>query len=352
VTDPAGPDPDLATLPKVELHVHLEGSIAADTAAELAERHGEDPAAALEVEPAPPEAVAGGTGPRWRYPHRFRDFLHFVDTFLATTHQVRTPEDLATVAAAFAQGQAAQGVRYTETTFTALTVVDNGMDPASMWAALREGFASAPDTEVALIIDSIRNLGVEASKRTVALVADADAPIVGLGLTGVEGSFPESDFRHLREAADQLDLGLAVHAGETGTPDNVRAALDDLGADRIGHGIASVGDPDLIARLVRDRVPLEVCPSSNVTLSIVEDLDAHPIRELWQAGVEVTVNSDDPPFFATTLTDELAHAQRLLGLDRGGLAELQRRAARATFAPTARQTDLVAAIDAWETRGH
>jgi aminodeoxyfutalosine deaminase len=339
VTDPAGPDHDLATLPKVELHVHLEGSIAAGTAAELAERHGEDPAAVLEVE-------RDGAG--WRYPPRFRDFLHFVDTFLATTRQVRTPDDLATVAAAFARGQAAQGVRYTETTFTALTVVDNGMDPAAMWAALREGFAAAPDTEVALIVDSIRNLGVESSRRTVELVAEADAPIVGLGLTGVEGSFPEADFRHLRTAADELGLGLAVHAGETGTPDHVRAALDDLGADRIGHGIAAVQDPALVDRLVRERVPLEVCPSSNVTLSLVEDLDVHPIRELWEAGVLVTVNSDDPPFFSTTLTDELAHVRRLLELSPVDLAELQRRAAESSFAPAARQAVWVAEVDAWE----
>jgi aminodeoxyfutalosine deaminase len=349
VTDPASTDPDLDALPKVELHVHLEGSIAADTAAALALRHGEDPAAVLEIEPAGPDGRGtGGSSQVWRYPPRFRDFLHFVDTFLATTRQVRTPEDLATVAAAFARGQAAQGVRYTETTFTALTLVDNGMDPAAMWAALREGFAAVPDTEVALIVDSVRNLGVEASRRTVELVADADAPIVGLGLTGVEGSFPEADFRHLREAADDLGLGLAVHAGETGTPDNVRAALDELGADRIGHGIAAVQDPDLVARLVREHVPLEVCPSSNVTLSLVDDLDRHPIRELWEAGVQVTVNSDDPPFFATTLTDELAQVRRLLGLSRGDLAELQRRAARSTFAPPTRQAALVAELDAWE----
>jgi aminodeoxyfutalosine deaminase len=344
VTEPAGTDHDLAALPKVELHVHLEGSIAAETAAELAQRHGEDPAAVLEIE------RTGGDGgdDGWRYPPRFRDFLHFVETFLATTRQVRTPDDLATVAAAFARDQAAQGVRYTETTFTALTVVDNGMDPAAMWAALREGFAAAPETEIALIIDSVRDLGVEASRRTVELVAAADAPIVGLGLTGVEGSFPEGDFRHLREAADELGIGLAVHAGETGTPDNVRAALDDLGADRIGHGIAAVQDPALIERLVRERVPLEVCPSSNVTLSIVEDLETHPIRELWDAGVLVTVNSDDPPFFTTTLTGELAHVRRLLGLSRVDLAELQRRAAESSFAPAARQAALVAEVEAWE----
>jgi aminodeoxyfutalosine deaminase len=350
--DAPDPETELATLPKVELHVHLEGSIAAETAAALARRHGEDPEAVLEVErvgdrPGGADATDPGSG--WRYPQRFRDFLHFVDTFLATTRQVRSPEDLTTVATAFARGQAAQGVLYTETTFTALTLVDNGMDPAAMWSALVQGFAAVPETEVALIVDCVRNLGVEASRRTVELVAAAleQAPIVGLGLTGVEGSVPEADFRHLRTAADDLGLGLAVHAGETGTPDSVRAALDELGADRIGHGIASVQDPELVTRLVRDRVPLEVCPSSNVTLSIVEEIDGHPLRELWDAGVEVTVNSDDPPFFATTLTGELAHARRLLGLGRDGLAELQRRAARASFAPPERRATLLEAIERW-----
>jgi aminodeoxyfutalosine deaminase len=358
VPDPSDLDPsdagtELASLPKVELHVHLEGSIAAGTAAELARRHGEDPRSVLEVERiTDPPAGADGPQAGWRYPPRFRDFLHFVDTFLATTRQVRSPEDLTTVATAFARGQAEQGVLYTETTFTALTLVDNGMDPSAMWNALVEGFAVVPETEVALIVDCVRNLGVEASRRTVELVADAhgQAPIVGLGLTGVEGSFPEADFRHLRTAADDLGLGLAVHAGETGTADNVRAALDELGADRIGHGIASVQDPELVARLARDGVPLEVCPSSNVTLSIVEALDDHPLPALWDAGVEVTVNSDDPPFFATTLTGELVHARRLLGLDRGGLAELQRRAARASFAPPARRAELLETIEGWASR--
>jgi aminodeoxyfutalosine deaminase len=344
VTD-AATDPLLAALPKVELHVHLEGSIAAGTAAQLATRHGEDPTEVLGVEPDP--VAEGG----WRYPPRFDSFTHFVDTFVATTHQVRSPDDLATVAAAFARGQAAQGVRYTEATFTALTVVDHGMDPTTMWAALREGFAAAPDTEVALIVDSVRDLGVEASYRTVELVADADAPIVGLGLTGVENAIPERDFRHLREAADDLGLGLAVHAGETGTPDNVRAALDELGADRIGHGIAAVHDRELVARLVLDQVVLEVCPSSNLVLGLVDDLDDHPIRRLVDAGVLVTVNSDDPPFFATTLTDELAHARRLLGLDRAGLADLQRRAARASFAADHTRSELVRAVDAWQQEG-
>ncbi|MFA9430000.1 adenosine deaminase [Egicoccus sp. AB-alg2] len=337
---PGVTDDDLVALPKVELHVHLEGSIAAPTAVELARRHGEDPEAVLEV-------VRGRDG-QLAYPAPFRDFLHFVDTFLATSRQVRTPDDLATVAAAFARGQAAQGVRWTEATFTALTLVDNGMEPAAMWQALRDGFAEVPDTRVGLIVDSVRDLGVDASKRTVRLVEEADAPIVGLGLTGIEGSVPERDFGHLREVADRLGLGLAVHAGETGTPDNVRSALDDLGAQRIGHGIATAADPELLARVAREQVVLEVCPSSNVTLSIVPDLDAHPLPTLWEAGAAVTINSDDPPFFSTTLTDELRHAERLLGLNRRDLADLQRRAARAAFAPPEVRADLVGQIDRWD----
>lgn len=341
---PAVTDRDLASLPKVELHVHLEGSIAAPTAVELARRHGEDPEEVLHVV----RGADGGLG----YPAPFRDFMHFVETFLATTRQIRDPDDLAKVAADFARGQAAQGVRWTEATFTALTLVDNGMEPAAMWQALRDGFAEVPDTRIGLIVDSVRELGVDASRRTVQLVEEADAPIIGLGLTGIEGSVHEREFGHLREAADRLGLGLAVHAGESGTADNVRAAIDDLGAMRIGHGIAAADDPELVARLAREKIVLEVCPTSNVTLSIVPDLDAHPLPALWSAGVQVTINSDDPPFFATSLTEELGHATRLLGLTRRDVAELQRRAARAAFAPDEAKSDLLRQIDAWDAGPH
>ncbi len=329
---------DLAALPKVELHVHLEGTIRADTAAALARRHGEDPGHVLPL-------VDGD------YPHRFDDFPHFVRTFVAVSSQVRAPEDLRTVAAAFAQQQVDQGVRYSEVTFTAKRHVDEGMEPAAMWQALREGFASVADTQVRLIVDAVRDLGPDHAAGTIELVADADAPIAALGLSGVEGSYPERDFRMLRDAADELGLGLAVHAGETGSADNVRAALDDLGADRIGHGVAAIHDPALCARLAEEQVVLEVCPSSNVVLGVVPSLDAHPLARLWRAGVAVTVNSDDPPFFGTSLTDELAHAARLVGLDRGDLATLQRRAARAAFTDEAVRGDLVDAVDRWERTG-
>ncbi len=165
------------------------------------------------------------------------------------------------------------------------------------------------------------------------MVEGADAPIVGLGLSGIEGSVPEGEFRVLREAADMLGLGLAAHAGETGGPERVWAALDDLGTDRIGHGVASARDSALVERLAQDGIPVEVCPSSNVSLGIFESLEDHPFPDLWRAGVNVTINSDDPPFFTTTLAQELSRAAHLAGLTRDDLLELQRRAARAAFSP-------------------
>ncbi len=326
---------ELPSLPKVELHIHLEGTISPDVAISLAQRHGLDPSTALPL-------VAGS------YPVDFDNFQQFVQLYLAVSRQIRTPDELASIAADFARSQAHQGVRYTEVTFTAATHVRNGLEPRAMWEALRAGLTEGgPNCEIRLIIDSLRNRGPEDAEHTVALVEDADAPIVGLGLTGKEDPARESEFQILRRAADRLGIGLTVHAGEGGPAASVRAALDDLGADRIGHGINAVNDPELLARLTSEQVPVEICPSSNVKLHLVPSLDEHPFAELWRRGLNVTVNSDDPAFFATSLDDELLHVTHLAHLDRSDLAELQRRAARAAFAPEELRRRLLAAIDLW-----
>jgi aminodeoxyfutalosine deaminase len=331
---------DLATLPKVELHVHLEGTVSAATARLLAARHGGDPDAVLVLD------RPGGDA----YPHPFRDFGHFLEAFLATAAQVRTPEDLRDVAAAFARGQAAQRVRWSEATFTAGMMVARGWDPVAMWPALAEGLAVDPEARVGLILDTPRDEGIAMARRTAELAADAlaaGAPVVGLGLTGIEGSVHEREYAFLRAAADDLGLHLVVHAGETGGPERVAAALDELRPDRIAHGIASVRDPEVLARVVSERVVLEVCPSSNVTLGIVSDLASHPVRTLAEAGAQVVVGSDDPPFFATTLSDEVAHVGRLLGLDAAGHAGLQHRALAASAAPADVRAAVGAELDAW-----
>jgi len=284
-----------------------------------------------------------------RYPDPFRDFDHFVACFLATSAQVRTPDDLTTVATAFVASQVAQQVRWSEATFTAITMVERGWDPAAIWPALARGLESDGRAAVGLILDTPRDLGREAAERSVSLARDALAaglPVVALGLTGIEGSVAEHEFTLLRRAADEFGIGLVVHAGETGSADNVRAALE-LGSDRIGHGIAAATDPQLLGELAAAGTVLEVCPSSNVTLGLVGSLAEHPIVRLRDAGIAITVNSDDPPFFSTTLTDELAHAVRLLDLDERDLAALQRRAIDASFAPPAVRHRFSTELDLW-----
>jgi adenosine deaminase len=228
----------------------------------------------------------------------------------------------------------------------------NGMDPTAMWAALRRGLAAAgPGTRIGLVVDAIRDLGRAEADATLRLVEGADAPIVGLCLTGIEGTVPVEEFLPFRAAARRLGLGFEVHAGEMGPPASIVESLDVLDADRIGHGVAAIRDAELLDRLVRERVVLDVCPSSNVVLGLYPSLEAHPVAAFWRAGVNMTISSDDPPFVHTTLTDELRHVVRLGGLTRDDLAELQRRAARHSFASPEAKTGLLAKVETWVAGG-
>lgn len=327
----------LTAMPKIELHVHLEGSTRAETAIALAVAHGEDPAQVLEF-------VNGA------YPARFDDFAHFVRTYLAVSGQIRTPEDVRTVARDFALGQAAQNVAWTEVTFTISTLVNNGLDAAAVWDAVTAGFAEVPQAPIGMIIDTVRDYGPANATQTLSLVEMGlarGAPVVALGLAGSERAASEADFPDLVPGAAALGLPIVAHAGETGTAENIWRALDVLGSRRIGHGIAAITDDRLLERLRIEQTVLEVCPSSNVTLGIVPDLASHPLPLLHAAGIAVTVHSDDPPFFGTTLTEELAHGVRLLDLDESGLLMLQRRALDASFAPADLRERIADDLEAW-----
>ena len=330
---------DIVSIPKVELHIHLNGSITEATASTLARRHGADPADALRLS-------------NGRYPGSYPNFGGFLDAYMLANQFVRTPEDLELVAAEFARGQAAQHVAYSEAIFTAMIMVRNGLEPAAMWRALRNGLAAGgPETRIGLVIDAIRDLGSAEAQATIELVERADAPIVGLCLTGVESTEPVENFRNLREASTRLGLGFQVHAGEMGPPASITEAIDILDADRIGHGVASIHDEAVLARVIRDQVPLDVCPSSNVGIGLFPSLEAHPVARFWRNGVNMTISSDDPPFFRTTLTDELRHVVRLAGLSRDDLATLQRRAIEVSFADADTKAAVRAEIDRWVAAG-
>lgn len=323
-------------LPKVELHVHLEGSIAPETLLALARRnHVPLPASSLE-------------GLRLWY--QFRDFPHFATVYGTSSRCLRTPDDLELVARDFLAGQAAQNIRYSETTYTAYTQFRNyGLPFREQLAALNRARRWA-EAELGVSMGLIIDIPREADPDAGALVADwvigayGDG-VVALGLGGIEVGNPPEKHGAALARAREAGVPLVLHAGETVGPESIWDALAQ-GSVRIGHGVRCLEDPALVKELRLRRVPLEVCPTSNVCLGVAPSLAQHPLPALLAAGLTVTLNSDDPPMFNTTLTDEYLAAARALGLSREQLVEMTLNAARAALLPPDRRAQLEAQIRA------
>jgi aminodeoxyfutalosine deaminase len=332
----------IAGLPKAELHVHHVGSASPRIVSELAERH-------PGTVPSDPDAL--------RRFFEFRDFAHFVDVYLAVVGLIRTPEDIRYLTYEVGREMATgQSLRYAELTCTPYTSVrpdrdDLGM-PIEAYTDAIEDARVAVERDFGLVLRWIYDIpgesGVPSADATLdyALNHRTDA-LVAFGLGGPEIGVPRAQFQPHFDAARAAGLRSVPHAGETTGPDTVWDSLRLLGAERIGHGTSSAQDPELLAHLAESGVPLEVCPSSNIATRAVPTLDEHPIRAFRDAGVTVTVNSDDPPMFNTTLNREYEIAAELLELDESGVADLARNAVRASFAEDDVKTRLLAEIDAY-----
>ncbi len=325
-------------LPKAELHVHHVGSASPRIVAELAQRH----AGSTQV-PTDPQRLA-------EY-FTFTDFGHFITTYLSVVDLIRDPQDVRTLTYEIARELAAQSVRYAELTLTPYSSVVRGIPAEAFCEAVEDARASArTDFGVALAwcFDIPGEAGVPSADVTldVALTQRPDG-LVSFGLGGPEAGVPREQFAPHFAAARAAGLHSVPHAGESTGPESIWDALTHLGAERIGHGIAAVRDPELLAHLAQRAIPLEVCPTSNVRTRSVPSLAEHPLPALVAAGVPVTINSDDPPMFSTTLVDEYLVAADLLGLDEAGLAELARTAVHASFLEAGGKTALLAEIDAY-----
>ncbi len=322
----------LRRMPKVELHVHLEGSMRPRVLLELARRNGVD---------LPADDEEG-----LRQWFRFRDFDHFVQVYLTCSRALREPEDFQLLALDFLETQAAQNVVYTEAHFTISTHLANGGNGEEILAALNEAMAEGErrfGSRLRLIPDIVRNVGVEAADRTLEwALAGRDRGVVALGLSGFEARCPNEPFREHFAAAAREGLHRVAHAGEHAGPEAIRSALEICGAERIGHGVRAVEDPSLVAEL-RDRgIPLEVCPSSNVCLGVFPDLASHSFDRLVRAGVPVSVNSDDPPFFSTTLSREYLRLHETFGYTHAELADFSLAGLRQSFLPETEKAALEA----------
>lgn len=332
----------IAGLPKAELHVHHVGSASPRIVAELAARH--------------PGTVPSDVDALARF-FEFRDFAHFIEVYLAVVALVRTPEDIRyltyEVAREMVEGQ---NLRYAELTCTPYTSVQPHVDgvgmPIEAYTEALEDARVAAERDFGLVLRWIYDIpgesGLPAAEATLGFALDhAPAGLVGFGLGGPEIGVPRPQFAPHFAAARAAGLRSVPHAGETTGPETVWDALRLLGAERIGHGTSSAQDPALLAHLAETGIPLEVCPSSNVATRAVASLDEHPLRAFRDAGVTVTINSDDPPMFSTTLNREYGVAADLLGLDESGVADLARAAVRASFAEDGTKTRVLAEIDAY-----
>ena len=324
----------IAGLPKAELHVHHVGSASPRIVAELAARH-------PGVVPDDPEALAEF--------FTFRDFAHFIEVYLAVVDLVRTPEDVELLTYEIAREmREGQNLRYAELTCTPYTSVIRGI-PIRAYTEAIESARERAERDFGLVLRWIYDIpgesGLPAADATLeyALQHPVDA-LVGFGLGGPEIGVPRPQFQPHFEAARAAGLHSVPHAGETTGPQTVWDAVRLLGAERIGHGTTSAQDPELLAHLADQGIALEVCPSSNIATGAVKTLDQHPITTFRDAGVTITVNSDDPPMFGTDLNREYAIAADLLGLDEAGVAELAVAAVDASFAPPEVKRDLRAEI--------
>jgi aminodeoxyfutalosine deaminase len=326
----------IAGLPKAELHVHHVGSASARIVSELAERH-------PGVVPSDPEEL--------RKFFEFRDFAHFIEVYLAVVDLIRTPEDVRLLTYEVAREMRGQNLRYAELTCTPYTSVLRGI-PIEAYTEAIEDARVAAERDFGLVLRWIYDIpgesGIPAADATLeyALEHRTDA-LIGFGLGGPEIGVPRPQFQSHFDAARAAGLRSVPHAGETTGPETVWDSLRLLGAERIGHGTSSAQDPELLAHLAEAGVALEVCPSSNIATRAVPTLEEHPIVAFRDAGVTVTVNSDDPPMFGTTLNREYEIAAELLDLDEAGVAELARDAVRASFADQSVKDALLAEIDAY-----
>jgi adenosine deaminase len=337
VSSPTSTDdlPAVPVLPVAELHLHLEGTLEPELAFALAARNG------VRLRAAGVEEL--------RRAYAFTDLQSFLDLYYELTAVLRTPRDFADLAEAYLARAAAQGVRHAEVFLDPQAHESRGVPLEAVLEGVGEAFAAAParhGVSASVIACFLRDRDPAEAEALVPRLLAFPGLVVGVGLDSAEVGRPPALFERAFAAAADAGLHRVAHAGEEGPPEYVTEALDRLGVERVDHGIRSLEDAGLVARLREQRVPLTVCPLSNVALRCVPDLAAHPLRRMLDAELVVTVNSDDPAYFGGYVHDNLAAATRALGLTPAERRRLAEDSFRASFLPEADRQRLLAEVAA------
>ncbi len=303
----------IKAMPKVELHVHLEGATQPETLLKLAQRH--------------QIALPADTAEGLREWFIFRDFRHFIEIYLKISECIRTPDDIELLTREFLQGQAGQRILHSEVTYTPYThYVQKGLPFEDQLAAINRARAWAEaelGVTMGLIIDIARSITPEDGLVTAEwAIQHYENGVIALGLGGMENGHPPEKHAEAFRRAHEAGVTCILHAGEFAGAESIWGALNVGNSVRIGHGVRCLEDLALVAELRERQIPLEVCPSSNVRLGVVPSFAEHPLPRLIEEGLYVTLNSDDPPMFNTTLTDEYLLAVAHFGFDADTLEKL------------------------------
>ena len=320
------------TLLKAEIHCHIEGAADPELVLRLAQKYN------LDMD----DVIQDGK-------YVWSDFTTFLNAYDQASSVFKTPEDYRLLTYDYFSKLADQNCIYGEVFGSSDHAAMMGIDYVDLVEAMAAGIEDAKaetGIEGRIIMTCVRHLGPDAAVSVAELIAENPHPMVtGFGMGGDERMFEVSEFSQAYTIASDAGLGLTAHAGEFAGPDSVRNCLDHLNVSRIGHGVRSVEDPALLERLSEENIVLEVCPGSNISLGVYKGLDQHPLRKLHESGVPVTLNSDDPPFFHTTLTREYELAVSEFGFDDATLNLFTQTALEAAFVDEATRAKLIKRLE-------
>jgi len=338
----------ICSLPKAELHLHLEGTVDPETLAELSRRHPTPLTTTNERYTNIADSGRVFTEDEARALYQYRDFTGFLLAFKAVTERLRTADDYELVTYRMMEKLHAQNVLHAEVYVSVGVIHWRGGEFAPLFEGLEAGRKRGErDFGMSLhwIFDGVRQFGPRRAelvlKEALALRKQSDS-VVGIGLGGDERRAPPAQFREIYERAAAEGLRTTIHAGETVGPESVWSALRDLKVDRIGHGLTASADPALVAYLADHHAPVEACISSNIMTGCCASPSEHTARELFDAGVMVALNTDDPDMFHTSLNREYRIAQDALGFSDEDLRQLARNSFAASFLPEARKREFLA----------
>ncbi|HEY1796394.1 MAG TPA: adenosine deaminase [Stellaceae bacterium] len=318
-------------LPKTDLHMHLEGSMEPETMLEMARRNG------IGLRWGSPEAL--------RAAYEFEGLSSFLDLYFEACRVLQSERDFHDVTAAYLRRARQDGVIHAEIFFGPQTFLDRNIPIAAMMDGILGAFGET-DISAGLLVSVHRHRSEAEAFEVLRLTEPWADRVLGIGMGGAELGNPPSKFVDFFAACRAAGFRTTVHAGEEGPPAYVREAIDLLRVSRIDHGVAAAQDPALVADLAARGIPLTVCPLSNLRLKVVDSLAAHPLKALLDAGVCVTVNSDDPPYFGGWVTENLVACRQALGLSRGDILRLVRNGFAAAFMSDAERATALERLDA------